>query len=81
MTDMERFIEVYASVGITLTPREPWRGGASSMGHQWLAIYSDVMGEPMPHPSLAAKVESYGGFYTAIVFDQNGAFVKQLIYE
>ena len=73
-SDLEKFIELYRSVGIELEPVVNERNKEN--GYQYLEIrHSDYDGEPMP------KTTGYNGFYTHIYFDESGQFIQQGIWE
>lgn len=66
-TDLQRFIDTYASVGIVLKPEQ---GTGHEAGTQFLVLSS---GDD--------RVDGYMGFYTEICFDKDGGFVEQRILE
>ena len=68
MTDLEKFIELYKSVGIDLAPR-PIESGVH-IGKMFLHL-----------ENYYYKFEGYPGFFSNIVFDENGKFVKQGFWE
>lgn len=74
MSDLEKFIQLYGSLGITLNPVQDgdeinvlivadapcWKGEGTSY-----------------HPSF----EGYSGFYSKIVFDKDGKYLRQGFWE
>jgi len=65
-TDLEKFIELYKSVGIELKPKD-----YDKKGSVFVVIEADDN----------EKTKGYFGFYTNIVFDKNGKFIEQGFYE
>jgi hypothetical protein len=65
MSDLEKFIELYKSVGIELTPDKEDDGLSLNL----------MEGE---HKEL---VGGYMGFFTEICFDLDGKFVSQGVWE
>jgi hypothetical protein len=73
MTDLERFIELYASVGIPLQPEAAMypRFVPKDEADQMLYLTADE----------TPKVIGYSQFYTWLRFDKEGKFIEQGIYE
>lgn len=63
MTDLERFIELYDSVGIKLEPVKNWEGKTM--------LHLEVKDQP--------QFAGYYGLYTEIVFDNDGKFIGQIL--
>ena len=68
MTDLEKFVELYRSVGIELTP-EP----SNELGDGRKMLVLTAKETP--------KVTGYTSFYTEIYFDEHGKFVEQSVWE
>ena len=66
-TDLERFIALYAMVGISLNVEKKDED-------QIIVIASNIENEH-------EKIDGYDGFYTKIVFDKDGTFKKQGFWE
>lgn len=79
VTDLEKFVDLYASIGVPLTPEpveHPYTDDVFRGARQMLVLNtSNYDGDKTP------KVDGYSGFYTRIFFDQEGAFVAQGIWE
>lgn len=76
MTDLEKFVALYESVGIVLIPahkplRPPGWGSTECPGLQSLHLQEGT------HP----RIIGYSGFGTEIVFDAAGKFLRQEIWE
>lgn len=74
-SDLEKFIELYRSVGIELEPvvNEQKKG----YGYQYLKLIYDNYVDA----SSTKKTVGYGGFYTCLYFDESGKFIQQGIWE
>jgi hypothetical protein len=72
-TDLEKFIELYKSVGIELKPVVNEMDVKN--GYQYLEISNDEYG------TVTEKTTGYNGFYTRIYFDESGKFIQQGIWE
>lgn len=70
MTDLQKFIELYKSVGIDLVP-------TTYNHHQCLTLST---GETKIN-NASKTVGGYHGFETRILFDKDGKFLTQEIYE
>ena len=66
MTDLERFKELYASVGIPLQEQLSYKSD------RW-----ELLLEAKTHD----KLMGYSGFYTQIDFTLNGQFIEQSVWE
>jgi hypothetical protein len=64
-TDLERFVELYRSFGIELTPKKTDKGITSIT----IEAQSDT------------KITGYYGFVTQIDFDADGKFISQGVWE
>lgn len=71
MTDLEKFMELYGSIGIT--PEVNPKGYNLNDGSKTLLLIRE--GNPSP------LIDGYGGFYTTIDFDSEGKFIKQGFWE
>jgi len=70
MSDLEKFIDLYKSIGINLIPEtDEWRPTCKVIK---IDAYSNN------HNGL---VRGYDGFYTELVFDLKGKFLEQIIAE
>jgi len=68
MTDLEKFIALYKSVGINLKPQRADRGGLNIV--ELILVVNET-----------EKTSGDNGCETYIVFDENGKFIGQSIYE
>ena len=76
MTDLERFIELYRSIGIECyiyEDEEKWRTKEIKLGAAMYPSGDEFQSHPL--------IEGYGGFYTSIVFDKDGKFISQGFWE
>jgi hypothetical protein len=64
-TDLERFVELYRSVGIKLKPTKTDKGITS------------IVIEAKTHE----KIKGYAGFHTQIDFDSDGKFLSHGVWE
>jgi len=88
MTDLEKFVELYKSVGIDVNVH-----GVNDHLRDPLICRSKIILEVATYGSgddkrgytegstLSDKLDGYAGFYTEILFDKDGKFIKQNIYE
>lgn len=65
-TDLEKFIELYKSIGIELATKDYDKKGS---------VFCTI------EAGDNDKLKGYPGFYTNIVFDVNGKFIEQGFYE
>ena len=68
MTDLEKFIELYKSIGITVEQEV-------RDDNIVLSISSWALGKEQE------RLEGYSGFYTDIIFSKEGKFIKQGFWE
>jgi len=68
MSDIEKFVALYKSVGIELTPIHQNDGEKNI-----LVLRLEARVTP--------KVTGYSLFYTELVFDNAGQFIQQCVYE
>jgi len=69
MTDIEKFIQLYESVGITLSVES-----SNKVDDENKYLHMEVN-------DSNKYIDGYYGFYTEICFDKDGKFVKQYILE
>jgi hypothetical protein len=69
MTDLDKFIALFQSVGIDIKPTKSDTG------------FSITLGDADEHPYTSDKVKGYTGFYTAIEFDPEGKFISMGAWE
>jgi hypothetical protein len=73
MTDIEKFIELYKSIGIELRPMKPKELGINdSFGEQVLQLTANGTNE---------LISGYSDFSTTLYFDNDGKFLVQMIWE
>jgi hypothetical protein len=72
-SDLEKFIELYRSVGMKLKPFVNEQNKEN--GYQYLQIIADWDDEE------TGKTIGYNGFYTRLYFDESGKFIQQGIWE
>ncbi len=65
MSDLEKFVELYKSVGIEVEVED--------IGDGW----KEFVLEAAAHEKLGG----YGGFFTIIIFGKNGEFLSQSFYD
>lgn len=70
--DLEKFIQLYKSVGIDLSQKK------NSEGNIYLTLGYN---EDDPMENTSNKFGGYSGFYSIIIFDENGKFIKQEFFE
>ena len=73
MTDLDRFIALYASLGIQCII------STHDQGHQIILSAEDY--SPDTERTYSEKFNGYHGFYTCVVFDHDGRFVSQGFWE
>ena len=61
MTDLEKFIELYRSIGIELEVKQE--------EFKLQTIYL--------HPTNGTKLDGFNGCFSSITFDKNGKFIMQ----
>lgn len=71
-TDLERFVALYASFGITCILNK------NADGSTWIELANGGYGKLTTE---SEKFDGYSGFYSTIEFDQNGTFIKQGFWE
>ena len=72
MSDLDKFVELYKSVGVDVKvyPLYKREYGNIETGYK-ITLEADAN----------EKVGGYSGFFTTILFDNNGGFICQNIYE
>ncbi len=75
MTDLERFLELYRSVGIELKPIKTEGEDHPHYGDQMILIKVPMGRKP------TNKVVGWKGFETAVYFDRAGNFTCQGVWE
>ena len=76
-TDLEKFQELYASLGIILVVVPT----ADENGVNMQRVEISEGGYPDEGQTLSSKFDGYGGFYSSIEFDMDGKFIKQGFWE
>ena len=78
-TDIERFIELYDSIGVDVVVNKRFNPSGSKCTGQWIVFggYSDMDRETTNDD----RISGYSGFYTSLNFDGDGNFVSQWIGE
>ena len=82
MTDLEKFVELYRSFGIEckvnkiITLVEDDR-----VNHNCSVIKLNASGYSDEESTLSDKIIGYDGFYSEVVFDKEGKFIYQGIWE
>lgn len=71
MTDLEKFIELYRSVGIELQPIQ--RDGLLVLRLQAPSAFLDTY--------QSSLIQGYDGFTTDIEFSPEGKFIRQVLWE
>jgi hypothetical protein len=74
-TDLEKFVELYGGVGIVLSP-EKIAGIRDNMDDSQIHVTLEV-----DNLSAQSRVKGYAGYYTRLVFDKEGKFLEQGIWE
>lgn len=77
MTDLERFIDLYRSVGIEckINPTDDGEQEIILTEERSRFMFKGV------EITTSEKIRGFSGFHTAILFDKNGKFISQGIYE
>ncbi len=83
MTDLEKYIELYRSFGVEISPTREYCGGDSwkeGDGIWFVNLGSiDTYDQTLyVEPKLN---HGYKGFYSVVHFDQDGKFIKQSFWE
>jgi hypothetical protein len=74
-TDLEKFIELYKSVGIELKPSNKSNSGDSSADEYPDSVYLSLV------EGINEKIHGYTLFYTELEFTKEGKFIRQGIWE
>ena len=74
MTDLEKFVDLYKSIGIKCEAitSPAWHWGSIEKITRIICISNDGKSE---------KIGGYSGFFTSIIFDENGKFICQRFWE
>ena len=80
MTDLEKFIDLYKSLGVELKVENenPKGDNDDEEGFLFLILGDYYSIDNEPNPKL---MHGYGGFHSIIHFDANGKFIKQSFWE
>lgn len=73
MTDLEKFVELYKSVGIDVKVNE------KKIFEQFVIELTDTW--EIEDMTKNDKIYGHNGLYTEIIFDKNGKFINQGIWE
>jgi hypothetical protein len=74
MTDIEKFVELYKSIGI-----EPIVFNENDRQVIAFAVQHDFGNED--NHTLSKLIDGYQGFYTKLIFNMAGTFLHQLVLE
>ena len=74
MTDLEKFKELYASFGIDLKHDQLENGLIEVILCESSWCSCDIV-------NTSSKFEGYTGFFTQVIFDKDGKFIKQGFWE
>lgn len=82
MTDLEKFVELYRSFGIECVVSERERYQYESLPERIKRIRIGNWEYGVPEENTDSdKFDGYGGFYSEVIFDMDGKFIKQTFYE
>ena len=79
-TDLERFVELYKTFGIECKIIEP-EGIDSSLNQKVKIIRLSESSYLVDDATTSKKFDGYSGFYSEIIFTENGEFIKQGFWE
>ena len=78
MTDLEKFIELYASIGIKLIVCDCVLSNEESL----VVTLHQGSGHPvLEECTFSDKFDGYVGFFSSIIFNKEGKFIKQTFSE
>ena len=80
MTDLERFVELYQSIGVKLNVFTIDTGSRVILTTK-KEKFDDDDDEEETDATSSEKFKGYEGFYTNIDFDKDGKFVEQGFWE
>ena len=85
VTDIERFLELYKSLGIELKvySKETYKNWNGTEVSDALVVYLGSTWALVPRGEVidTRKFQGYGGFYSDVVFAKDGKFVCQGFWE